>query len=97
MKKETGNKVWNFMKDAISVGVGVGTGVVTTAICTAYAPGEAASMAVKVAFKAGTYGLSTVTGAVAKDLARQEIEELERGIRLNILARNQEKKTESAA
>lgn len=90
-KKEFGAKVWNKTKDAAAIGVGLGTGIVTTTICMAFAPVEATRV-VDLAFKAGTYGLSTLTGTVAADLTKQEIDEAEQKTKLFILRhRNQNK------
>lgn len=71
-KKELGKKAWEKTKKGISYGVGLGTGLVTTSICLAFAPQEA-GRAFSIAFRAGTAGLSAVTGAVAENLATQEI------------------------
>lgn len=75
-KKELGKKAWVKTKKGLSYGVGVGTGFVTTAICMAFAPQEA-GRAVAIAFRAGTAGLSSVTGFCAQQLAEQEIESYE--------------------
>ena len=70
--KKIGATTWGLTKKGLSYGVGVGTGIVTTSICMAFAPQEA-GRAIAIAFKAGTAGLSSVTGAVAQNLAEQEL------------------------
>lgn len=75
-KKELGKKAWEKTKKGLTYGVGIGTGFVTTAICMAFAPQEA-GRAVAIAFRAGTAGLSSVTGFCAQQLAEQELNSYE--------------------
>lgn len=82
-KKEFGKKVWEKTKFAASCGVGVGTGIVTTTICMAFMP-QGAGKAIEMAFRAGTYGLSAVTGTCAQQLAEQEIEANEERVKAYI-------------
>lgn len=90
-KKNIGKVAWNVTKAGVSLGVGVGTVIVTEAICTAYAPAEAASTVMKVAYKVGTRGVSMVTGAVAADLAKQELDTVESRM-VTILSKKSETK-----
>ena len=87
-KKKIGMKVWNVTKSVASLGVGVGTALVTTTICMAYAPAYEVATTVtqvaQVAHKAGTYGLSAVTGSVAAQLAKQEIDYAEEEFKAKI-------------
>lgn len=95
-KKNLGKSMWNATKTTASIAVGVGAVVVTESICAAYAPAEAASTVAKVAYKVGTKGVSMVTGAVATDLANQEINVLEERAKLSLsIIKKSEKKDET--
>ena len=75
-KDKMGKAVRNTIRTGLSYGIGLGTGLVTTTICMAYMP-SAAPKAIEMAFKAGTYGLSGVTGSVAATLVQEEWDECE--------------------
>ena len=80
MNKESVKKVSKeIAKNLVSVAVGAGTWIVTDKVCSAYAP-EAASTAAEMVFRVGKYGVASVTSAVATDLTKRELDEIDTAI-----------------
>ena len=80
MNKKT--VVKEFVKNGIGIAVGAGTWIVTETICTAFCPPIDAANVAKMAWKVGTYGVSTVTSTVATDLTLQELNKFETGVKV---------------